>query len=150
MTGRTAIGILISAAILFAGVSAMAQKEAGGEPQLKRQVYIYDDAGRRDPFISLIRPPEEKIKTGIPWLDFDITQMRVVAIVWDRAERYALFGLPDGKYYTIKEGMKIGIHNGDVVEILRDAVLIREMKPDFKGRLMPVDTYLRLRKEEGR
>jgi Tfp pilus assembly protein PilP len=58
-------------------------------------------------------------------------------------------GLPDKKYYTIREGMTVGIHRGKVVEILSDAVYIREMKPDYKGRMKPVDTYLRLREEEG-
>ncbi len=139
----------LAAAILIVGVPASAQEESP-KPASKRKIYIYNEMGRRDPFISLIRPPsEDRELTGIPWLDYDVSQMRVIAIVWDKAERYALFGLPDGKYYTIREGMTIGIHRGKVEEILKDVVIIRELKPDFKGVPRPVDTYLRLRAEEG-
>lgn len=141
--------MVLAASIFFAGIPAQAQEEIP-EVMPKKRVYTYFEKGRRDPFISLIRPPkDERELTGIPWLDYDISQMRVIAIVWDKLDRYALFGLPDGKFYTIKEGMTIGIHKGNVEEILRDTVLIRELKPDFKGVPRPVDTYLRLREEEG-
>jgi len=153
MTLRAVISSLICAAALLAAAQAHGQEAEGGgaKAQITRQVFIYDPGGRRDPFISLVKPvEEERPKTGIPWLDYDVSQMRVVAIVWDRAGRYALFGLPDGKHYTVKEGMTVGIHGGKVMEILRDAVLVREMKPDYRGVQRPVDTYLRLRKEEGR
>lgn len=145
--------MLTAVAVLYAGVPALAQEEASKEKaseEIKKQVYIYDEAGRRDPFVSLIRPTvEEREKTGIPWLDFDVSQMRLIAVASDRQSSYALIGLPDGKFYTIRAGMTVGIHRGKVMEIISDAVLIREMKPDFKGRMKPVDTYLRLRKEEG-
>lgn len=141
--------VVLATAIFFFDFPALAQEEIA-RPALKKQVYTYEEMGRRDPFISLIRPAkEERVLTGIPLLDYDVSQMRVIAIAWDKSDRYALFRLPDGKFYTIKEGMKIGIHNGKVEEILRDAVMIREIKPDFKGVPRPIDTYLRLREEEG-
>jgi Tfp pilus assembly protein PilP len=77
----------------------------------------------------------------------DISQMSVVASVWDAEGRYALLKFPDGKYYIYKEGMTIGIHKGKVESINENSVLIREMKPNVKGELVPVDTYLKLRKE---
>lgn len=149
MTWRgTIMAFLAVAAVLFAGLQASAQEKAAGE--IKKQAYIYHEAGRRDPFISLIRPAaKEQEKTGIPWLDYDVSQMRLIAIASDKRAEYALIGLPDKKYYTIREGMTVGLHRGKVVKILGDTVLIREMKPDYKGRMQPVDTYLRLRKEEG-
>jgi Tfp pilus assembly protein PilP len=150
MTGRGTITVLLTivAAALLAGPPASAQEKSA--EVIKKQVYIYDEAGRRDPFISLIRPAaREREKTGIPWLDYDVSQMRLIAVASDKGADYALVGLPDKKYYTIREGMTVGIHRGKVVEILSDAVYIREMKPDYKGRMKPVDTYLRLREEEG-
>jgi Tfp pilus assembly protein PilP len=145
------IGIFLAVAVIVSVVPAPAQEEATEEVTIEKRIYEYDTKGRRDPFVSLIeKEKEDTILTGNPLLDNDISQMRVIAIVWEPGERYALFGLPDGKYYTIQEGMQIGLHGGDVEEILEDSVLIREQKPDFRGELRPVDTYLRLRKEEGR
>jgi Tfp pilus assembly protein PilP len=147
------IGLLLIMAVLVSGVPVPAQEEATEEATeeftVEKRVYEYDAKGRRDPFVSLIREEEGPLLTGNPLLDNDVSQMRVVAIVWEPGDRYALFGLPDGKYYTIKEGMQIGLHGGEVEEILEDSVLVREQKPDFRGELRPVDSYLRLRKEEG-
>jgi Tfp pilus assembly protein PilP len=144
------IGILLIMAVLVFGAPAPAQEEATKDITTLKRVYEYDAKGRRDPFVSLVQKQEDIVRTGNPLLDNDISQMRVVAIVWDKlGNRYANFGLPDGKYYTITEGMQIGLHGGSVEEILEDSVLIREQKPDFRGNLRPVDTYLRLRKEEG-
>jgi Tfp pilus assembly protein PilP len=144
------IGMVLVVAVLFSGVPAIAQEEAAEEVEVLKRIYEYDKKGRRDPFVSLLQTQkEEATLTGDPLRDNDISQMRVIAIVWEPGDRYALFGLPDGKYYTIKEGMQIGLHGGEVEEILEGSVLIREQKPDFRGELRPVDTYLRLRKEEG-
>jgi Tfp pilus assembly protein PilP len=143
------IGIFLIVAVLVFGAPAPAQEEATEYVMALKRVYEYDDKGRRDPFVSLIKKETDVERTGNPLLDNDISQMRVIAIVWEPGDRYALFGLPDGKYYTIKEGMQIGLHGGAVEEILEDSVLIREQKPDFRGDLRPVDSYLRLRKEEG-
>jgi Tfp pilus assembly protein PilP len=144
------IGIFLAVAVIVSAVPAPAQEGATEKVTIEKRIYEYDAKGRRDPFVSLIQKEEaDAILTGNPLLDNDISQMRVVAIVWEPGERYALFGLPDGKYYTIQEGMQIGLHGGGVEEILEDSVLIREQKPDFRGELRPVDTYLRLRKEEG-
>ncbi len=144
------IGILgLVAALGLAVIPVSAQEEAAEELKVQKRGYLYDPKDRRDPFISLIKTPEELPRTGIPLQDHDVSQMRLVAIVWDAKTRYALFGLPDGKFYTVTEGELVGIHGGKVESILEDAVLIREFKPDFRGRLRAEDTYLRLRKEEG-
>lgn len=147
---------VIALAIAVWAFPALAQEETANTAAadematIQKRVYIYEVRGRRDPFVSLITPPKsQKELTGNPLLDNDISQMRVIAIVSDAEQSYALFGLPDGKYYTITPGMEIGLHDGVVEDIQADSVLIREIKPNFKGEPTPVDTYLRLRKEEG-
>jgi Tfp pilus assembly protein PilP len=154
MIKRIGIGALLATMVFMTAAPALAQEEAAAVAEekttIEKRVYEYSMRGRRDPFVSLITPltAEEDI-TGNPLWDNDVSQMRVVAIIHDDEKSYALFALPDGKYYTITEGMEIGLHGGHVETISEDAVLIREQKPDFKGKMRPVDTYLRLRKEEG-
>lgn len=147
------IWIILIAGTLLTGIPVMAQDEPEEKAAIEKKVYIYEAKGHRDPFVSLLEAAtlaREKKKKGLfPIEDFDLSQMRVIAIISDVKDNYALVGLPDGKFYTIKEGMTIGIHEGKVHSILGDTVLIREFKPDFRGQMRPEDTYLRLRKEEG-
>jgi hypothetical protein len=128
------IGIFLAVAVIVSVVPAPAQEEA------IERANICKVMGCRDPFVSLIRPTP--VDEGV-----DISQMSVVAIVWDAEGHYALLKFPDGKYYIYKEGMTIGIHEGKIEKILENSVLIREIKPNHKGKPESVDTYLKLRKE---
>ena len=148
------IGICLAIAIGLGGFSYPAVAEQGAEvktAKIVREGYKYEPAGRRDPFLSILdaaaQTKAKRAKGLIPLQDYDLSQVRLIAIVWDTSERYALVGLPDGKFYTVKEKMTIGIHEGEIHRIMEDAVLVREFKPDFKGTLRAQDTVLRLRKE---
>ena len=78
---------------------------------------------------------------------YDISQMKLIAIVKEKDDAYALIGLPDGKFYTIRRGMLIGIRSGVVKDITSATIVIMEMRRDFKGKVKLHDVYLRLRKE---
>jgi Tfp pilus assembly protein PilP len=157
MRKRPTIWIILIAGILLTGMPVLAQEKVEEKVEekdtIERTSYIYEATGHRDPFVSILealaRKQSQKKKGLFPIEDFDLSQIRVIAIMSDVKDNYALVGLPDGKFYTIKEGMTIGIHEGTVHSILEDMVLIREFKPDFRGQMRPEDTYLRLRKEEG-
>lgn len=147
---RKGAAALIIFSIGFLGIQVQAEDRF----ELKKETYIYRSEGKRDPFLSIITAAKEikkkKKKKLVPTEDYDLSQMALIAIVWGKDTRYALVGLPNGKYYTIRTGMPLGIHGGKVMRITEKTVLVREFIPDYKGRLSPQDTVLKLHKEEGK
>jgi type IV pilus assembly protein PilP len=120
------------------------------EERAEQQVYVYDAKGRRDPFMSLVVVAKQRPtvrKKANPIESYDVTEIRLSAIVWDKQHYYALITLPDKKSYTIKKGMTLGLYGGKVQDISRDSVLIREQIKDYKGQLKTKDTLLKLRNE---
>ena len=139
---------------------AEAQKPEGAvkAPEQKKaesEVYTYEPKGRRDPFLSIIEASKrerelEKKKKGVkPSEAYDVGDIKVIAIARDRDRHYAMIQLPDKKYFTIREGMTLGLYGGKVIRISATGVVVREMIKDYKGEIQPRDTILKLRKEEG-
>ncbi|MCE5195023.1 MAG: pilus assembly protein PilP [Nitrospiraceae bacterium] len=119
------------------------------EEQKQEEVFIYDKKGRKDPFVSLAIKSEEKPKKGqTPLESYDVASIKILGIVWNQKGNFASIVLPDGKAYTLREGMTIGLHNGKVQKITKNAVIIREQIKDYKGVLKPKETTLKLRDEE--
>ena len=120
------------------------------EEKVERQTYTYDAKGRRDPFTSLIdvaKAKPVKRKGATPMENYDVSEITLLAVVWDSHQNYALIKLPDNKTYTIRKGMTLGLYGGKVEEIAKDSVLIREQIKDYRGQFKTKDTLLRLRKE---
>jgi type IV pilus assembly protein PilP len=128
--------------------SATVQKE---EPKVEKEIYVYDPKGRRDPFQSLVQVSKSKTqrkKGSNPIENFDVDEIKLIAIAWDSNQYYALITMPDTKSYTIKKGMTLGLNNGKVIDITKESVLIREQIKDYKGQPKSKDTIMKLRKEE--
>ncbi len=120
------------------------------EPKAEKEVYVYDQKGRRDPFMSLVQLSKEKPKRKPgkrPVENFDVDEIKLVAILWDTKQYYSLITLPDNKSYTIRKGMTLGLYGGKVEDITKDKVLIREHVKDYRGQPTIKDTILKLRKE---
>ena len=120
------------------------------EPKVEKEVYNYDPKGRRDPFLSLIQEAKEKPrkKGATPVENFDVSEIRLIAIAWDSKQYYAMITLPDNKSYTIRKGVVLGLYGGRVEGITKDSIIIRETLKDYKGQIKTKDTILKLRKEE--
>jgi type IV pilus assembly protein PilP len=120
--------------------------------KVEKEIYVYDPKGRRDPFQSLIQQPAKakaERKKGIsPVENYDVEEVKLIAIAWDSLQYYAMITLPDRKSYTIRKGMTLGINSGKVTDITRDAIFIKEQVKDYKGQFRTRDTILKLRKEE--
>jgi len=141
-----------------AQVAGGALKAGAAKPEKAKtetETYLYDPAGRRDPFLSIIEAAKkdretEKKKKGIkPSESYDINEIKVIAIATDKKNRYAMILFPDNKYFTVKEGMTLGRYGGKVTRITEEGVTVREYIKDYKGMTQPKDTILKLRKEEG-
>jgi Tfp pilus assembly protein PilP len=117
--------------------------------------YFYEAKGRRDPFLSIIeaakkdRAVDMKKKGAKPTESFDVADIRVIAIASDKQRFYAMVQLPDKKYFTVKEGMTLGLYGGKVMKIDAAGMVVREFMKDFRGEIKTKDTILKLRKEEG-
>jgi type IV pilus assembly protein PilP len=134
-----------------AKAAAPAAVQAEG-PKVEKEVYVYDPKGRRDPFLSLmpvVQTKTERKTGGSPVEHYDVEDLKIIAIVWDSQQYYAVVTLPDNKSYTVRKGMTLGLNNGKIIGITKDTVLIKEQIKDYKGQLKTKDTILRLRKEEG-
>ena len=142
------------------GKQPVAQKPAAGsaapatvqkeEPKVEKEIYVYDPKGRRDPFTSLaqVAKPKAERKIGAsPIENYDVDEIKLIAIAWDSRQYYALITLPDNKSYTIRKGMTLGLYNGKVVEITRNSIIIKEQVKDYRGQTKIKDTILKLRKE---
>jgi Tfp pilus assembly protein PilP len=130
--------------------AAKPAEQATEAPKAEKEVYVYDQKGRRDPFVSLVQVAKEKpkrLRGSKPIENFDVDEIRLIAILWDNKQYYALITLPDGKSYTIRKGTTLGLYGGKVEEITHDSVLIREQVKDYRGQLRTKDTILKLRKE---
>lgn len=125
------------------------------EKKVETESYTYNPAGRKDPFLSIIEVTKKE-KEGVkkkravkPAEAFDVNDIRIIAIAWEGNRYYAMVQLPDGKYFTLKEGMTVGLYGGKVIKIDQNTVVVREFIKDYKGDIKPKDTILKLRKEEG-
>ena len=120
--------------------------------KVEQEVYTYEPKGRRDPFTSLVevKPSggQKPLKGASPVESFDIEEIKLIAIAWDRQQSYAMVTLPDNKSFTIRKGMTLGLYGGKVSEITHDSVIITEQIKDYKGQFKTKKTILKLRKEE--
>jgi type II secretory pathway component PulC len=102
----------------------------------------YTASNRRDPFMPLIVKPDLKGK------DIAISQIKLIGIIWDESNYYAVLMLPDGKYYSLKENMRLPMYSAFVHKITKDSVTIKKEIKIKKGAIKTEDITLKLRKEE--
>ncbi len=126
------------------------QSSAIPETKAEKEVYVYDAKGRRDPFTSLAVVMKTKLarKKGAAAIEnFDVDEMKLIAIAWDSKSSFAQVVTPDGKSYTLRKGMTVGLYGGKVMNITPDTVVIQEQVKDYRGQQKTKDTILKLRKE---
>ncbi len=151
--------LLSLAAILMLGL-CVAALDASAEDSPSASVsgsassatdYVYDPAGKRDPFQSLleIRKPVVPDEPQTPLQKFDLDQLRLVGTIVGMKEPRAMVSAPDGKSYIVKIGTKIGKNNGVVVKILNDRIEIKESFYDFTGEVRTGIQTIQLPKREG-
>ena len=126
----------------------------GEEEQAQEPEYTYDPSGRRDPFKPLIAeeveveveatvlPTPGRAKT--PLQEFDVKQLKLTGIILGSLGDYARVEAPDGKSYTIRIGTLVGKHDGQVISINDNAVIIKEIIRYESGKVEEVETPLYL------
>ncbi len=120
---------------------------------LTRNVYQYEPAGRRDPFLSLLEVAKKKMKERVrrslsPLENYDLSEVKLLGVVYDGKEYYASIVLPDSRSFTIKKGHGLGMFGGRVSEIFLDRVVVKEQAIDHRGKAFTKRRVLTLRQED--
>ena len=130
--------------------------ESEGQSQLETgfgvvgEGYVYEPAGKRDPFRSFRFMDEEAPTIGFgPLGDYELGQLAVVAVVWDTRSPRALVADPGGRSFVVREGSQIGKNNGRVIHIGDNLVLVKETFIDFEGNQSTKDVEMRIRRSQG-
>jgi len=123
------------------------------EPE-KKEEYSYNPANKPDPFRPFIQLVSAKggSKTGplTPLQKYDLSQLKLVAIISNPEGNIALVEDVAGKGYFLKKGTWIGKNDGKVTKILKDKVIVEEVYQDIFGQTKTNEVSLFLHKvEEG-
>lgn len=113
---------------------------------------VYDRTGLRDPFRSFEwerKAIESQDVVGGPLEQFDVSQLSIVAVVWNTGSARALVEDPAGHSYIIAKGTRIGKNDGTVTEIDDNLVVVNETYEDYLGNVTKKDIEMRIRRSEG-
>ena len=124
------------------------------EPEKKGEAeYSYNPAGKPDPFkpfMQLTSAKGSKTAPLTPLQKYDISQLKLVAIISSPDGNIALVEDVAGKGYFLKKGTWIGKNDGKVTRILKDKVIVEEVYQDIFGQTKTNEISLSLQKvEEG-
>ena len=113
----------------------------------RRSNYRYSAVGKKDPFRNYFGDmaslnKEKKIVSELQ--NFDVTDLRLSAIIYGITDPKAVVIAPDGKSYIIKTGSFIGKNWGKISRILPDKLEIVETYKDPLGRKIINKLYLEL------
>lgn len=121
----------------------------GTEYSVVDKEYTYDPTGKRDPFRSFILTVEAERKDSRgPLEQFDLTQLKVVAVVWGSERPRAVVSDPSGRGYIVREGTYMGKNEGRVIGIADNSLVVKETYVDYFGETTTKDVTMRVRAEK--
>ncbi len=110
--------------------------------------FDYDPRGRKDPFMQpvLDRPVAPGSGHGplLPLQRFEITQLRLIGILWDVKRPRAMIQDPENKVHTVGPYTKIGLRNGYIAVIREGEIVVVETTEDAGGRLTTMAQIMKL------
>ena len=114
--------------------------------------YIYNPEGKRDPFKPFImemnRPEDIVGKALHPLQQYDISQLKLVGIIYKADNPRALLEDAAGNGYIIAPGSYVGNKGGRVIKISKKEVVITEKTTNILGETRTKKVKLSLQKEE--
>lgn len=141
-----------------AGGTAVAQRGKGAAAESKSgpdggglvsgaSTYSYDATDKRDPFRSFVIDAQMALSEHErgPLEQFDLSQLNLVAVVWDTGRPRALVTDPSGRGYVVQEGTPIGKNSGQVIRISDNTLLVKETYVDYLGAATTKEIQMRIR-----
>lgn len=111
---------------------------------------LYSPAGKRDPFVPFLRPPEPG-KKGLSEVDatpplqrYALGELQFVGVIWSPKGSWALVQDGTGKGYTVTVGTRIGREGGIVSRITDGELVVKETFRDFSGVKVVRESVLKL------
>ena len=128
--------------------------------ELSGTTVSYKAEGKIDPFASIFRVEssafadqnDRKKKKRIPLTPIekvDLSQLKLVGIIFAPGGNKALIEDASGKGFVIKKGTSIGINSGRVIKILKGRVVVEEEAESILGKTSLVKRELKLQKPPG-
>jgi type IV pilus assembly protein PilP len=128
--------------------------------ELSETTVSYKLKGKIDPFASIFRDQSSafadqndgKKKKRIPLTPIekvDLSQLKLVGIIFASSGNKALVEDASGKGFVIKKGTRIGINSGRVIKILKARVVVEEEAESILGKTSLVKRELKLQKPPG-
>jgi Tfp pilus assembly protein PilP len=115
--------------------------------------FTYTATGRRDPFRSFeweqLKLDALSSDESTPLERFDVSQLSLVAVVWDVRSARALVQDPSGMSYIVGTGARIGKNDGRVIRIDDNLVVVKETYVDYLGEETTKDIEMSIRTTEG-
>ncbi|MFH1808628.1 MAG: pilus assembly protein PilP [Pseudomonadota bacterium] len=131
------------------------QSESAVTPENAKEdeslVYTYNAVGKRDPFRTYFSEieREDAVSRKLTELQqYDLDQLRLVAVIVGTATPKAMVEDPTGKGHVVKTGTLVGKHWGQVKHIRRGEIIIQEEFRDFTGRRVTHLVPMKLPEEE--
>lgn len=103
------------------------------------EAFEYNPRGRRDPFVQPI--PDKPVEQGsvhgplLPLQKFDLSQLRLVGIIWDVRKPQAMIKDPSGSTHLVGTNTRIGPRNGYIAVIREGEIVVVETQ-EQEGRLV--------------
>ncbi len=116
--------------------TAEPQKDKAAEASVATTTYVYNynPVGKRDPFRSPIEDmvretpqPGLPVACNEPLCQWDIDQLKLVAVVTGDANPLAMVEDPLGRGHIVRRNTRMGRQGGKVTQILRDEVIVTEV-----------------------
>jgi len=116
--------------------------------------FVYDVEGRKDPFqpMLLVKRAVDAEGTNVtqtPLQQYEVVQIKLVAVILGYGEPMAMVMTPDGKSHYVRKGYKMGKNGGKVVRITTDSVLVEEKFRDVTDAIVTNMVELKIPKREG-
>ncbi len=112
--------------------------------------YTYDPKSRRDPFQSLTKiiRSDQRNPNLPPLQRAQLSDIKIQGIIWGGYGYFGLVQTPDGKGYTVQEGMLMGTNNGVIKNITEKSIVVSEPTIDLAGKKSTKEIELLLRPKE--
>jgi type IV pilus assembly protein PilP len=118
-------------------------------PAEEERDYVYDPKGKRDPFQPFIATqtpvtPEGEEIPITPLQQYDLSQLKLVAIMVGKGEGKAMVEDAEGKGYIVEKGVYVGRNFGKVKAVMKDRLVIEERYKDYMGQVKTKEIVLQL------
>ena len=111
--------------------------------------YEYDPRGRRDPFVQPLDEmpvvPGDPQGPVLPLQRFDLTELRLVGILWDVRNPRAMIRDPEGQTHVVGVNAKLGQRHGYVASIREGEIIVVETI-EQDGELVPTSQVVKIAK----